>query len=116
MHSGSTALRFISLNVHTANDQFDLVKQLIRDHDPDVVLLMEVNAEWIEALEELHSVYPYQQVEPREDNFGIALYSKRAFTTCAPFTWAMRGCLLLWERSRSQGKGSPLSGHTLCLP
>jgi hypothetical protein len=43
---------------------------------------MEVNAEWIEALEELRPVYPHQQVEPREDNFGIALYSKRAFTTC----------------------------------
>ena len=82
VHSGSTALRFISLNVHTANDRFDLVKQLMRDRDPDVVLLMEVNAEWIEAMEELRPVYPHQQVEPREDNFGIALYSKRAFTTC----------------------------------
>jgi endonuclease/exonuclease/phosphatase (EEP) superfamily protein YafD len=82
VRNGSAPLRFISLNVHTANDRFDLVKQLIRDHDPDIVLLMEVNAEWIEALEELHSVYPHRQVAPREDNFGIALYSKRPFTKC----------------------------------
>ena len=75
-------LRVISVNVHTANERSDLVKQLIRDQDPDVVLLLEVNAKWVAALEELQPVYPYRQVEFREDNFGIALYSKHALTAC----------------------------------
>jgi endonuclease/exonuclease/phosphatase (EEP) superfamily protein YafD len=79
----SAVLRVISINVHTANEHFDLVKQFLRDHDPDVILLMEVNAAWIKALEEIRPIYPYQQAEPREDNFGMVLCSKLPFTTCA---------------------------------
>jgi endonuclease/exonuclease/phosphatase (EEP) superfamily protein YafD len=78
----SASLRLISVNVHTANQHFDLVRQLVLDYDPDVVLLMEVDADWVAALQELRARYPYWQVAVREDNFGIALCSKRPFAAC----------------------------------
>ena len=80
--SNKPVLRAISFNVNTANEQFDLVKHFILEHKPDVILLMEVNSAWVKALEEIREVYPYRKSEPREDNFGIALYSKLSFTTC----------------------------------
>ena len=75
-------LRAISFNVNTANEQFDLVKHFIIEQKPDVILLMAVNAAWVKALEEIRELYPYQKSEPREDNFGIALYSRLSFATC----------------------------------
>ena len=103
-HTGSTALCAISMNVNTTNAHFDLVKQFIRDHDPDVILLLEVNAAWVAALEEIRALYPYQHIEPREDNFGIALYSRRAFTTCDTVYLGQAAHLPLWESSMWQGK------------
>ena len=75
-------LRAVSINVNTANRSFDLVKQFLRDNHPDIVLLIEVDKAWVTALEEIHSTYPYQKTSPREDNFGIALYSKLPFRKC----------------------------------
>ena len=81
----------VSINVNTANRQVALVKQLLRDYEPDVVLLMEVNAAWITALEEIRPQYPYQKAVPRDDNFGIALYSKLPFTACDTVEWGQAG-------------------------
>ncbi|MHB0955842.1 MAG: endonuclease/exonuclease/phosphatase family protein [Pirellulaceae bacterium] len=90
-HRSSTVLRAISINVNTANRQVDLVKQLLHDYEPDVVLLMEVNAAWMTALEEIRPQYPYQKAVPRDDNFGIALYSKLPFTACDTVEWGQAG-------------------------
>lgn len=71
------ALRLVQLNVHTANQRSDLVLNFLRNAEADVVLLMEVNERWMQDLEPLHTDYPYVLAEPREDNFGIALFSRR---------------------------------------
>ena len=79
---GSGSLRAIALNVNTANEHYELVSKLILEHNPDIFVLTEVNARWIEAMEPLHATYLHQKCVPREDNFGIALYSKLPFTKC----------------------------------
>ena len=79
----SGSLRAIALNVNTANEHYELVSQLILEHKPDIFVLTEVNAAWIKGIEPpLRSTYVYQKCVPREDNFGIALYSKLPFTKC----------------------------------
>ncbi|MCB8932543.1 MAG: endonuclease/exonuclease/phosphatase family protein [Fimbriimonadaceae bacterium] len=72
-------LRIVSLNVNTENDRYDLVEGFLRDRHPDFVLLMEIDVAWVRALEGLKGDYPYQLVEPRGDNFGIALLSRHPF-------------------------------------
>jgi endonuclease/exonuclease/phosphatase (EEP) superfamily protein YafD len=72
----SPSLRVATINVNNPNQRHDLVREFIFESDPDVLLLIEVNSRWVGALQELHSLYPYRQLEPREGFFGIALYSK----------------------------------------
>jgi endonuclease/exonuclease/phosphatase (EEP) superfamily protein YafD len=77
--ANSTALRAASVNVNTANRRYDLVTRFVLSTHPDVLLLTEVNAAWINAMDTITPVYPYRKYESREDNFGIALYSKLPF-------------------------------------
>lgn len=69
-------IRLLSINVNTANQRADLVLQAIRQANPDVVLLMEVDPRWMKDLEPLRARYPFHLEEARRDNFGIALLSR----------------------------------------
>jgi endonuclease/exonuclease/phosphatase (EEP) superfamily protein YafD len=73
-------LRVLSLNVLTSNTH----KQAVLDHvlasDADVVFLMEVNQGWMSALSALKAKYPHVLARPRQDNFGVALFSRIPWT------------------------------------
>jgi endonuclease/exonuclease/phosphatase (EEP) superfamily protein YafD len=69
-------LRVLLINVRTTNDRDDDVLALVRAEDPDLIVLHEVNERWMNALESLRTDYPYVLSGPREDNFGIALFSR----------------------------------------
>ncbi len=71
-------IRVLSLNVHTANTRSDLVRELVARVQPDVLVLLEVNARWLAELEPLRRQYPHVLADPREDNFGIALFARFA--------------------------------------
>ncbi len=74
--AGFQPVRLVSFNVLGKNRQYDDVAGWLRNESADVVLLMEVQPHWMPAIESLRDLYPHQQVEPRRDNFGIALLSK----------------------------------------
>jgi endonuclease/exonuclease/phosphatase (EEP) superfamily protein YafD len=74
--SAKQTLRILVLNVHTENRQFQSVEAFIREINPDMIVLEEINEEWLRNLAGLQAAYPHGQQEPREDNFGIALFSK----------------------------------------
>ena len=74
--NGATPLRTLSINLLTHNAAHEKVLQLVRETKPDAVLLLEVNSDWMNALEALKAEYPYVQARQREDNFGIALFSR----------------------------------------
>jgi endonuclease/exonuclease/phosphatase (EEP) superfamily protein YafD len=73
-------LRLAAINVHTSNHRSDLVLEFLRSVDADAILLMEVNERWMDALSPLKATYPHLIAEPREDNFGIALFSRLPLT------------------------------------
>ena len=75
-----TRLRLVSINVHTENQRSDLVLKFLQTANADVVLLMEVNEAWMIALQPLRTNYPQAIAKPREDNFGIALFSRLPLT------------------------------------
>jgi endonuclease/exonuclease/phosphatase (EEP) superfamily protein YafD len=74
-------LSVLSLNVLTSNPD----KQKVLDHvlsaDADVVFFMEVNDTWMAALQPLKSKYPHHVAHPRQDNFGVALFSRIPWTS-----------------------------------
>lgn len=71
-----TSLRAMSLNVLTSNGQYEKVLSLIRSEQPDVIILLEVNQQWVDAMRPLEADYPVRKSRVRSDNFGVALYSK----------------------------------------
>ena len=74
--AASPALRLMLINVNTDSGDPARVREAIAAVNPDVVALEEVNGRWMEDLAPLRKKYPHVLAEPREDNFGIALFSK----------------------------------------
>ena len=81
--SAGTRLRLASINVHTENERGDLLLEFLRHSEADAILLMEVNERWMNALEPLRTNYSQIIADPREDNFGIALFSRLPLTNSA---------------------------------
>jgi endonuclease/exonuclease/phosphatase (EEP) superfamily protein YafD len=78
IHTAHTQpLRVLVLNVHTSSTAHDQVRALLDDVDPDVIALLEVDQRWLTALEPSLVRYEGRLEEPRDDNFGIALYHRR---------------------------------------
>ncbi len=70
----------ISANVLTSNTQYDRVITLIHEEHPDIFVAVEVNKKWVDALQVITSDYPYYNYVARDDNFGMAVYSKLPFS------------------------------------
>ena len=73
---GAPPLRALSINLLARNLAHEKVLHLVQETKPDTVLFLEVNSNWMDALELLRAEYPYGKARPREDNFGIALFSR----------------------------------------
>ena len=71
-----TLLTGMLINVHTSNQSHQKVIDIVQQVQPDFLLLMEINAAWAKALKEPMQEFTHKIVRPREDNFGIAFYSK----------------------------------------
>ncbi len=68
--------KLISFNVLESNPNRDAVVELIRDVDPDLVLILEYAGQWPDHLQAIHDDYRYRVLQPRWHAFGIALFSK----------------------------------------
>lgn len=50
--------------------------EIVKKADPDIVLVMEVNDWWVSELQDLKKNYPYFMEYPKDNAYGMALYSK----------------------------------------
>jgi endonuclease/exonuclease/phosphatase (EEP) superfamily protein YafD len=66
-------------NVLSSNKRYEEVRQLIRSTDPDIIAIVEATQAWMKELSLLGEEYPHVVSRPREDNFGIALFSRIPF-------------------------------------
>ena len=73
----------IWLNVHSDNEAKQEVIDYLLDKNADLILLSEVNDQWIQSMEVLNKRWPYQILHPREDNFGMAVFSRFEFDSHA---------------------------------
>ena len=79
----SATYRLLTMNIFTSNPRKDLVIDYILEQDPDFILLQETDRAWIESLDEqLAAKWPYSKKIPRSDNFGMAMYSRFAWSKC----------------------------------
>ncbi len=75
---GGDRLKVVVLNVYWKSDQHDVVRDYLGRESADVVGLIEVSSEWLEALADLRATYPYRIERPGFGQ-GLALWSRRPF-------------------------------------
>ncbi|MEZ5472787.1 MAG: endonuclease/exonuclease/phosphatase family protein [Marinicella sp.] len=63
-------------NVYTANQQHQLLINQLNEEQPDVIILQEIDHEWLKSLSVLNQDYPHRIELPRSDNFGLAVFSR----------------------------------------
>jgi endonuclease/exonuclease/phosphatase (EEP) superfamily protein YafD len=82
--------RVMSLNLLAYNRHYERVQAHIDRVSPDILLLIEVQPHHIEGLNALSERYPFHEVIPAENSFGIALYSRYPLTHLATQYWGAR--------------------------
>lgn len=76
--SGSS-FRVMAANVHYRNSGYAALLEEVREQDPDVLGLMEVDQAWLDGLSALEAEYRWKVLEPQEGPYGLALYSRLPF-------------------------------------
>jgi endonuclease/exonuclease/phosphatase (EEP) superfamily protein YafD len=77
----STAqLRILIINVLISNRQGERLRQLVQQERPDVLLALEPDAWWAQALRPLQATYPYRVELPNAAAYGMILYSRLPLT------------------------------------
>ena len=71
-------ISLIVSNVLTPNTQYHLLLQQIHQHQPDLILTLESDAHWQQALNVLEDDYPYRVAVPLDNLYGMHLYSRLA--------------------------------------
>ncbi|WBY17065.1 endonuclease/exonuclease/phosphatase family protein [Erythrobacteraceae bacterium WH01K] len=66
----------MSVNVKVKNDQYDEIIAQVRQHDPDVLFLMETDARWINQLEPVLSAYEHVDRHPQPEAFGLVFATR----------------------------------------
>lgn len=69
-------LKILSINLLSSNTNSTEVLKLIEEKNPDIIVLMEVTPIWAKQLDKVAGAYQFREIESRNDNFGIALFSK----------------------------------------
>lgn len=72
-------LRVFLANVNLDNHDPARIWQVISEHHPDFVMLLETTPWLLQQLTDLTKHYPHHITAPREDPFGIALFSRHPF-------------------------------------
>ena len=71
-----TRISIVTANVLSPNRRSNDLLRIIHNKDPDLILAVEVDAWWNEALQPLESEYPYIVKETLENLYGMHLYSR----------------------------------------
>jgi len=71
--------RMISLlaaNVKLSNREYSYLVDLARDRQPDILMALETDQAWCDALEDLSDIYPYRNAFPLDTGYGMKILSR----------------------------------------
>lgn len=69
-------ISLIVCNVLTTNDKYHLLIEQIQKHQPDLILTLESDQTWQNALSVIEKDYPYRVPVPLDNLYGMHLYSR----------------------------------------
>jgi endonuclease/exonuclease/phosphatase (EEP) superfamily protein YafD len=78
-YKGSSQTSHISIlvsNVLTTNDNYSKLIARVHKKQPDIVLTLETDKKWEDAISELEEDYPFTVKIPQDNLYGMHLYSK----------------------------------------
>ncbi len=76
----SNRISLLIYNVLSDNRDVAALQELIRDTDPDIILLSEPTQRWLDELTGLEVDYPYTVFQPQDNEYGKLLYSRLELT------------------------------------
>lgn len=71
-------ISIISVNVYQFNEKYEELIKLVREVKPDILLTIETNQAWEDALNILEDEYPTIKKVPLENTYGMHFYTKLA--------------------------------------
>ena len=69
-------VRLLMANVMLENTDADRLIDRVREYEPDIVLAVEINAEWLNALSPLREIYSHRVEQPQDNYYGLVLFSR----------------------------------------
>ncbi len=72
----SNRISLLIFNLRYDNREVEALRDLIRENDPDLILLNETNQWWLEQLHDLEDSYPHTMQQPQPNHYGMLLYSR----------------------------------------
>jgi endonuclease/exonuclease/phosphatase (EEP) superfamily protein YafD len=107
-------VRAMLANVNTKTGRAADVAAAIRRFNPDIIVLEEVSAKWLSDLKPVLDGYRHSEQEPREDNFGIGLWSRFPFThSRVAYIGTAEVPSIVAEIDTAQGKCTVVATHPL---
>jgi endonuclease/exonuclease/phosphatase (EEP) superfamily protein YafD len=69
-------LRLVVSNVQMQNRDYERWRRVVLEPDPDLILAVEIDEHWVEALRPLQERYPHAVLQPQDNMYGMAVYSR----------------------------------------
>ncbi|MDO5768416.1 MAG: endonuclease/exonuclease/phosphatase family protein [Psychrobacter sp.] len=69
-------LKLMVSNVLTPNNNMQALIKLVKEREPDILITLESDEKWQQALEVIEADYPYTVKVPLDNLYGMHLYSK----------------------------------------
>lgn len=73
---GSRTLSLLVANVLMTNRETERLAGLVREHDPDIVLALETDTFWSDALAEMLPDHRWRALHPLDNTYGLVLFSR----------------------------------------
>lgn len=73
---GDINIKLLIANVYQENKESDSYHTLIKQCNPDLLLMVETNKWWMEQMDRIGKDYPHQIKVPLENTYGMLLYSR----------------------------------------
>ncbi len=75
-HSDNANLSLLIANVLLENRESAALLDIVREYDPDVILTVETDAWWEDALRVLEETYPHTLKNPLDNTYGMLVHSR----------------------------------------
>ncbi len=76
-----STIRVVISNVEMENDQYEVWMTTMRDADPDVLVVLEPNQAWVDAIASLIESFPERIIVPQDNWYGMIMLSKLPIVT-----------------------------------